>query len=407
MRFTVNTDGGSRGNPGIAGWGARIVSESGDVLELSGFLGHATNNVAEYTAVIHALEEIGTIDPHAEVLVRADSKLVVEQLSGAWKIKNPDLQKLALAARRALPQGTVRFQWVPRAENSDADRLANKAMDDGVDSRTGSLAPSGASPSTAEATDSVDSRGAAAPSVEAIPTRAKRPSGAAFYFGSHEPMTLVVVRHGATELTDVGGYSGSSTPGPALSESGRAQVQRAANLVARMGELWTDLPSPSAIWVSPMIRTQETAEILSGELDVPVETVDELQEIDFGQWEGLTPEDVAQRWPGGVAQWAADPTWRIPEGESTEDVAHRAARATRRAGGIFAGRTLVWVTHSIVSKVTIGSLMGVDPADYLSIRVPPASVSVLRIWPDMAELVASALPNELGSIDQTAGDTLF
>lgn len=141
MRYIVNTDGGSRGNPGLAGFGFVITDDDGGVLlEHGGFLGTATNNFAEYMAVVVALESISAADVEPLVLVRADSRLVVEQLSGAWKIKHPDLIALAKRARAALPPARVRYEWVPRAANAAADRLANLAMDQKSDWTKGSLA---------------------------------------------------------------------------------------------------------------------------------------------------------------------------------------------------------------------------------------------------------------------------
>lgn len=140
MTWYVNTDGGSRGNPGPAGYGAVIVDNDGElVMEISVFLGTATNNVAEYSAVVDALETIAAHGGDENVVVRADSKLVVEQLSGRWKIKHPEMQQLAMRAKRALPAGRVRFEWVPRAQNSAADKLANEAMDNRTTRRTGTL----------------------------------------------------------------------------------------------------------------------------------------------------------------------------------------------------------------------------------------------------------------------------
>lgn len=140
MTIYINTDGGSRGNPGPAGYGAVATNAAGDVLmEISEYIGTATNNVAEYSAVVDALETIASLDLDDPVVVRADSKLVVEQLSGRWKIKNPAMQELALRARRALPGHRVRFEWVPRAQNSAADKLANEAMDSQKSRRSGAL----------------------------------------------------------------------------------------------------------------------------------------------------------------------------------------------------------------------------------------------------------------------------
>jgi len=131
MRLLVEADGGSRGNPGPAGYGAVVLdAESGEVLaERSEGLGIATNNVAEYRGLIAGLRaaiELGGTD----VEVRMDSKLVVEQMSGRWKVKHPAMQPLAREAAGLVRQlGSVRFGWVPRERNKRADRLANLAMD--------------------------------------------------------------------------------------------------------------------------------------------------------------------------------------------------------------------------------------------------------------------------------------
>jgi len=133
VKLLLEADGGSRGNPGPAGYGAVVCdAESGEVLvECSAGIGVATNNVAEYGGLIAGLRaalELG--GPGADVDVRMDSKLVVEQMSGRWKIKHPAMQPLALDAGRLVRQlGTVRFTWIPRAENKRADGLANLAMD--------------------------------------------------------------------------------------------------------------------------------------------------------------------------------------------------------------------------------------------------------------------------------------
>ena len=131
-RLLIEADGGSRGNPGIAGYGSVVKDAlTGEVLaELSEGLGTATNNVAEYSGLIAGLREAGRIEPGADVEVRMDSKLVVEQMSGRWKIKHPGLQPLAIEARQLTRQlGRVTYTWIPRERNKHADRLANQAMD--------------------------------------------------------------------------------------------------------------------------------------------------------------------------------------------------------------------------------------------------------------------------------------
>lgn len=129
--FTVEADGGSRGNPGIAGSGTVVIEDStGKILaEIGSYLGVATNNVAEYHGMLEGLKWIYRLDPTATVHVRMDSKLVVEQMSGRWKIKHPDMQALAAEARALTLGKRVSFEWIPRAENARADAVANRAMD--------------------------------------------------------------------------------------------------------------------------------------------------------------------------------------------------------------------------------------------------------------------------------------
>ncbi|MHC5904534.1 bifunctional RNase H/acid phosphatase [Streptomyces sp. S6] len=133
VEVIVEADGGSRGNPGPAGYGAVVIdARTGELLvERSGFLGVATNNVAEYSGLLAGLRAARSLNPAARVRVRMDSKLVVEQMSGRWQIKHPALRPLAAEARRVLPSGQVGYEWMPRSQNKRADRLANKAMDAG------------------------------------------------------------------------------------------------------------------------------------------------------------------------------------------------------------------------------------------------------------------------------------
>ena len=126
----IEADGGSRGNPGPAAYGAvlrdadtgAVIAEDGEVI------GRATNNVAEYRGLIAGLEMAREHAPDAEVEVRMDSKLVIEQMAGRWKIKHESMKPLALRASQIRP-ATVYWRWVPRAENKAADALVNAALD--------------------------------------------------------------------------------------------------------------------------------------------------------------------------------------------------------------------------------------------------------------------------------------
>jgi len=126
----IEADGGSRGNPGPAAYGALLKDQqTGEVIaERGDSIGIETNNVAEYRGLIAGLELAAEHAPGAEIEVRMDSKLVVEQMAGNWKIKHPSMKPLALEAKRLAPSGTT-YTWIPRSDNVHADRLVNEALD--------------------------------------------------------------------------------------------------------------------------------------------------------------------------------------------------------------------------------------------------------------------------------------
>ena len=131
-RLIVEADGGSRGNPGVAAGGAVVVDDAtGHVIAQIGvYLGHATNNVAEYSGMLAGLTfALRHSSDETLIVVRMDSKLVVEQMSGRWKIKHPDMADLAREARNIIGYRIVEFEWVPRIDNARADAVANRAMD--------------------------------------------------------------------------------------------------------------------------------------------------------------------------------------------------------------------------------------------------------------------------------------
>jgi ribonuclease HI len=126
----ANIDGGSRGNPGPAGYGVRIEQSDGTILELKEFLGSCTNNVAEYRGLLAALRW-GAEHRVTELRIRSDSELLVKQMGGEYRVKNPGLLPLYDEARALIRKiGRVTFEHVRREFNQDADRLANQAMDE-------------------------------------------------------------------------------------------------------------------------------------------------------------------------------------------------------------------------------------------------------------------------------------
>ncbi|WP_298456841.1 bifunctional RNase H/acid phosphatase [uncultured Cellulomonas sp.] len=384
-QLVVEADGGSRGNPGPAGYGALVRDAvTGEVLaERADHLGVASNNVAEYSGLVAGLRVAMEIDPQARVEVRMDSRLVVEQMSGRWQIKHEDMRRLAAEARAVAPAGQVRYTWVPRAENSAADALANEAMDHRVPvvrgpgaGRTAADDGSGSDLTPDQPQHRAQDQAQGAVAGSAATGTPDRPAAA-------EPLTVILVRHGETPMTVTRAYSGSSVVGPSLTERGRQQATRAAALVESVTEdEWGDVPPTSEVLASPMTRTQETAAAIAERLGLPVRTEPLVAECDFGEWEGLTAAQIDERWPGELERWHEDASVRAPGGESIEDVGGRMRTALEllRAGGV--GRTVVVVTHSVSVRSAVGVAIGANSSAWARIRVAPASVSIIRMWSD-------------------------
>ena len=239
--------------------------------------------------------------------------------------------------------------------------------------------------------DRADPAGSGTEAVaQATRLRALRPSGASPRFDDEEPTTVVLVRHGQTTMTVSRGYSGSSEPGPPLDERGRAQAAAAATLVERIGrDLWGDIPYPSDVVASPMVRTQETAAVVAAALGLQVRTDPAFQEADFGQWQGLTAEQIEAGWPGQLEPWHTDGRLRPPGGESIEDVGVRLARGLDSLRGT-GGRTVVVVSHAVAIRAALGVTMGAAPGTWSQLRVAPASVSIVRLFTDRRDEIAVA-----------------
>src|SRR4051795_6059375 len=220
-RLLIEADGGSRGNPGPAGYGAVVRDGlTGEVLaERAAALGVATNNVAEYGGLIAGLRAALELDP-AEVEVRMDSKLVVEQMSGRWQVKHPSMKPLAREAAGLISQlPQVRFSWIPREKNKHADRLANEAMDAAARGETWTADP-------ADAWLAEHDVAPAAP-VEAP----NRLSG--WQEAPSAPTTTLLLRHGQTVLSIEKRFSGGGDQ--ELTEVGRVQAAAAAVRLASCG----------------------------------------------------------------------------------------------------------------------------------------------------------------------------
>lgn len=355
----VEADGGSRGNPGPAAYGALLKDGStGELIaEIGETIGVATNNVAEYRGLIAGLLLAAEFAPNASIEVRMDSKLVVEQMSGNWKVKHPSMRPLAVEANRLAPIGTT-FTWVPRAQNSHADRLANEALD-GVRDASG---PLGAVPEVELP------RAAAEPTKQTTRTRGWHPPSA-------PPTTLILVRHGVTDHTTrktfSGGLAGSNPP---LNDEGRAQVRATAEWLSPMRD------EIDAIVTSPVRRTHESADILGEILGHDVEVEEGIAEMEFGAWDGLTFADVQNQFPDELSAWLGDLGRAPGGGESFRAVADRVLAGRDRIVSAYAGRSVLVVSHVTPIKTLVADALGAPLEALFRMELSPASVTVVSYF---------------------------
>ncbi|MCX2731826.1 bifunctional RNase H/acid phosphatase [Saccharopolyspora sp. NFXS83] len=356
MRVVVEADGGSRGNPGPAGCGAVVRGADGAVLaERSRWLGVATNNVAEYEGLLCGLRAAAELGA-TEVDARMDSKLVVEQLSGRWKIKHEALRSLAEQAKELVAGFSgVTFEWIPRASNAHADRLANEAMDTRDD---------------AERTGQAD----AAP---ATTSDRVRPTGWNGALGA--PTKLLLVRHGQTAMSVDRRYSGrGDVP---LTDLGERQARAAAARLAEMdGVVTADGAAP--VLASPLGRTRQTAEAVAAAAGSELTFHDGLLETDFGSWEGLTFLEAAEKYPELHGSWLGDSTVEPPGGESLEAVFHRVAAVRDEILARHEGRTVIVVSHVTPIKALLRLGLDVGPSLYYRLHLDLASLSIVEFYPD-------------------------
>ncbi|MFG2321612.1 bifunctional RNase H/acid phosphatase [Streptomyces sp. NPDC048568] len=428
--FVVEADGGSRGNPGPAGYGAvvRDAATGETLVEVAEHLGVVTNNVAEYRGLLAGLRAARELDPDARVHVRMDSKLVVEQMSGRWKIKHPDMKPLAAEAARVFPPGRVTYEWIPRADNKHADRLANEAMDAGARGEQWSPAESTAELDAGGAAGrrAVTARTAGAAVGERVAQAARTgaevdadadadtgadadadvDTGADVETGADAdtdadtgedadvraaktvaspgwgppdmgaPATFVLLRHGETPLTPQKRFSGSGGSDPSLSSVGREQAERVAASLARRGTV-------QAVVASPLARTRETAGIVAARLGLEVTIEEGLRETDFGAWEGLTFGEVRERYPADLDAWLSSPDARpTGGGESFAATGERVAATRDRLVPAYAGRTVLLVSHVTPIKTFLRLALGAPPESLFRMELSAASLSAVAYYAD-------------------------
>jgi probable phosphoglycerate mutase len=338
----VEADGGSRGNPGPAGYGAVVLDAgTGEVLvERAEGIGVATNNVAEYRGLLAGLRAAADLGADT-VDVRMDSKLVVEQLSGRWKIKHPDLQPLAAEARElARSFRAIRYEWIPRELNKHADRLANEAMD-----------------AQAGDTGKADS-----------PVRWTGATGS--------PTRLLLLRHGQTALSVERRYSGRGDH--PLTGTGLAQAKAAALRLSTRDDVGPD----TVIISSPLSRARDTAKAVADATGGTVTVHSGLIETDFGEWEGLTFAEAAARDPEVHRAWVSDSSRTPPGGESFDSVHRRVRRVLDELITEHGGRTVIVVSHVTPIKSLLRMGLDAGPSLLFRLHLDLAALSVVEFYPD-------------------------
>jgi broad specificity phosphatase PhoE/ribonuclease HI len=351
VKVIVEADGGSRGNPGPAGYGSVVWSaDHGAVLaESKQSIGRATNNVAEYSGLIAGLEEAARLGA-TDVEVSMDSKLVVEQMSGRWKVKHPDLavlhqQATALSTRF----DRITYTWIPRSKNSHADRLANEAMDAAAEIET---------PPDAE---------------KQAPDQSQASSAPGWTGARGAPTRFLLLRHGQTELSTQRRYSGRGNP--PLTDVGGRQAEAAAQFLAQKGGI-------AAVITSPLQRAYDTATAAAKALGLDVSIDDDLIETDFGAWEGLTFGEAAERDPELHRRWLRDTSVTPPDGESFDRVADRVRRARARIINEHGGETVLVVSHVTPIKTLLRLALDAGQGILYRLHLDLASLSIAEFYPD-------------------------
>lgn len=384
-RVVVEADGGSRGNPGPAGYGAVVLDAvTGQTLaERAAGIGTATNNVAEYAGLIAGLTAALEFEP-AEVEVRMDSKLVVQQMSGRWKVKHPSMIPLASEAAelvRALPR--VRFSWIPRARNTHADRLANEAMDA---ARRGEVWRPGGDRGPADTADAwLAEHDGGAPSTEPTSDRMH-----GWQAEPGVPTTMLLLRHGQTALSIQKRFSGIGDP--ELTEFGFDQASAAGARLAGA--------AVEAIVSSPLKRARQTAEAVARATGLDVHIEAGLRETDFGDWEGYTFAEIGQRWPRELEAWLASTAVAPPFGESFDATATRVRQARDRLLASYGGRRVVVVSHVSPIKTLLRFALDAPPSALYRIHLDLASLSEVVWFSDGPAAVRSM--NDTAHLHQVA-----
>ena len=375
----VEADGGSRGNPGPAAYGTVVRdAASGAILaELAEYLGEATNNVAEYRGAIAGLAFARQVDPEATVEMRLDSKLIVEQMSGRWQIKSPDMRALAMQARGAFPPDQVNYTWVPREQNRRADALVNEMIDGALERGLNAIRRVDGAPSedtTAE--DVVGGIDVERSRIVAEERETARPRTTMIGWADlGRPTVTVLARHGATALSLEKRFSGRGGLDAPLAPVGVSQAQALAEELSHRDEF-------TRIVASPLLRTRQTAAIVAERTGLDVEIEDGFAECGFGDWDARTFIEVREQWPDALEAWLSSTDVAPPGGESFVECRDRVEAARQGVVERYAGERILVVAHVTPIKILVGLAVDAPLTSLFRMELPPCSLTTLAWFAD-------------------------
>jgi broad specificity phosphatase PhoE/ribonuclease HI len=375
----VEADGGSRGNPGPAAFGT-VVRDAGTgtiLAEIAEYLGEVTNNVAEYRGAIAGLAFAYGLDPGATVEMRLDSKLIVEQMSGRWQIKSPDMRVLARQARGIFPPGQVTYTWVPREQNKRADALVNEMIDAALGRGEESIRRIDGEPIEDTTADdvvgSIDIERSRVVVEEQVRTRP--PTTMIGWADLGRPTITVLARHGATALSLAKRFSGNGGVDAPLAPIGEKQAEALAEEVVRREDV-------TRIVCSPLLRARQTAGIVAQRAGLSVEVDEGFAECSFGEWDGRSFLEVKNEWPDELEEWLASTEIAPPGGESFAQCRDRVSAARRRIVDRHGGERVLVVAHVTPIKILVSMAVDAPLSSLYRMELPPCSLSTLAWFPD-------------------------
>jgi len=275
------------------------------------------------------------------VEVAMDSKLVVEQMSGRWQIKHADMRDLAKQCRDAHTPSLVTYSWIPRDENSHADRLANKALDGGSAHKPAAVIQQN------YLTDRLRS--------------------------AEIPTFIYFVRHGETVLTPTRKFSGTGALDPELMQEGLDQAELVAEEAVKLGA--------EVLIASPLKRTRQTAEAIARTTGLEIIFDEAWFELSFGSWDGKSIEEVKEEEPDAYQAWLNSTAYVPGGGESWDQATVRIEEALEKLVAEYPGKKIIVVTHNGVIKTAVRLAIGAPSEAVFHVDTAPCSISSISIWP--------------------------